>query len=123
MPADALPPPLREHFEAPQHVGEPPGAQRRGEARNEACGDVVVVWLRLAGAETLIEAAGFKAQGCPASLAVASAACELLPGLAADGSLQERLAGRFEARFGRPRPAHRHALALVAEAARRAAGG
>ncbi len=122
MPVDALPPPLRDHFDRPRHVGEPPGAQRRGEARNEACGDVVVVWLRVGGSPPVVEAAGFKAQGCPASLAHASSACELLAGLPADGSLPRRLGEAHAAAFGPPRPAHRHALALVVEAVRRAVG-
>jgi len=119
MPADALPPELRAVFDASRHVGAPAGAQRRGEARNEACGDVVVIWLRVgagdAGAQ-LVEAAGFKAQGCPAAMAAAAGACEVLEGLRADERLGERLSEAFCARFGAPRAAHRHALALVCEA-------
>jgi len=122
MPVDALPPSLREHFERPRRVGEPAGAQRRGEARNEACGDVVVVWLRVGGSPPVVEAAGWKAQGCPATLAMASSACEVLDGLPADGTLPARLETVHAAAFGPPRPAHRHALALMAEAVRRAAG-
>ena len=121
MPKGALPPALRDHFDRPRNVGAPAGAQRRGEARNEACGDVVVVWLRVAG--PVVDAAGFKAQGCPAALAMASAACDLLAGMQADGTLPERLRQAHAAAFGVPAAAHRHALALVVEAAGRAAGG
>ena len=114
---------LREHFERPRNVGEPEGgADLRGEARNAACGDHLVVYLRLearaggGAAARAIAAAGFRAQGCPAAMATASAACGELAGLAVGPSLPEELARRFEARYGAPRPAHRHALALVAEA-------
>jgi len=115
---EPLPASLREVFDASRHVGAPVGAQRRGEARNEACGDVVVIWLRVGdGAEPLVEAAGFKAQGCPAAMAAAAGACEVLAGLRVDAQLGEQLAAAFSERFGAPRAAHRHALALVCEAA------
>jgi NifU-like protein involved in Fe-S cluster formation len=113
MPAEALPPTLREHFDRPRHVGAPEGAGLRGEARNEACGDILVLWLRVGGSPARVEAAGWKAQGCPATLATASAACEVLPGLPADSSLPARLEGAHAAAFG---------VARV-EAARRAIGG
>jgi hypothetical protein len=78
----------------------------------------VVIWLRVgAGEAPVIEAAGFKAQGCPAAMAAAAGACEVLAGLRADGRLGDQLAAAFSARFGAPRAAHRHALALVCEAA------
>lgn len=119
---------LREHFQAPRHVGEPPGgADLRGEARNPACGDHLVVFLKLAPVAggraegpCRIEAAGFLAQGCPAAMATGSAACEVLIGLTADASLPQAIESRFEATFGPPRAAHRHALALVTEAVRQA---
>jgi len=106
---------LRDHLQRPRNVGEPEGgADLRGEARNAACGDIVVLFLRLdraPGSPPLIAAAGFLAQGCPAAMAMASASCELLPGLAADAALPEALAARLTAHVGAPRPAHRHALA------------
>ena len=115
---DPLPASLRAVFDASRHVGAPAGAQRRGEARNEACGDVVVIWLKVgAGDAPRIEAAGFKAQGCPAALAAAAGACEVLAGLPADAGLGEALRAAFTARFGEPRAAHRHALALACAAA------
>ncbi len=130
---DRFPEHLRTHFEAPHHVGEPPGgADLRGEARNQACGDHVVVFVKLETAPTaagraappspVVAAAGFRAQGCPAAMAMASAACSVMAGLAVDDQLAAALARRFELRFGAPRPAHRHALALVCEAVRGAVG-
>ena len=111
---------LRQHFERPERVGEPEGgADRVGEARNAACGDRLVVYLRCepapGGAER-VAAAGFRAQGCPAAMATASAACSVISGLAADERLPAALAARFEQHFGAPAPAHRHALALFSEA-------
>ena len=122
MPADALPPALRAAFDASRHVGPPPGADRRGEARNAACGDVVVLWLATAadGDARVVRAAGWQAQGCPAAMVTAAAACEVLPGLRADATLAEELARGFASRFGAPKPAHAHALALLCEAARTA---
>jgi NifU-like protein involved in Fe-S cluster formation len=106
---------LRRHFEAPGRVGEPEGgADRVAEARNAACGDHLVLYLRLrAGA---VAAAGFRAQGCPATMATAAAACEALEGLPADAALPQALRARFVEDHGAPPPAHRHALALVMQA-------
>jgi NifU-like protein involved in Fe-S cluster formation len=113
---------LRAHFDAPHHVGEPPGgADLRGEARNPACGDHLVIYLALADGR--VKGAGFRAQGCPAAMATASAACELLEGLPADGSLPEALEPLFAERFGAPRAAHRHALLLSVSAVRDAVLG
>jgi NifU-like protein involved in Fe-S cluster formation len=152
---ERFPEALRDHLQRPRNVGEPAGgADLRGEAHNPACGDIVVLFLKLAAGDSapatrgapsgtagapsgapgappgtaprppeahavsVVVAAGFQAQGCPAAMASASAACELLPGLPADEHLPEALAARFEAAFGPSRPAHRHALALVREALR-----
>lgn len=116
----AFPEHLKQHFERPGRIGEPEGgADRVGEARNPACGDHLVVYLRCEpgpGGVERVAAAGFRAQGCPAAMATASAACSVIAGLAADGSLPRALAARFEERFGAPAPAHRHALALFSEA-------
>lgn len=115
---------LKQHFESPERVGEPEGgAELKGEAVNAACGDRLVVYLRCErvaedGALRRVQAAGFRAQGCPASMATASAACSVLEGLVVDRGLPEILTQAFEARFGAPLPAHRHALTLFAEALR-----
>ena len=60
-----LPDSLLQHLREPRHVGEPEGgASHRGQARNAACRDLLVIYLRVA--EERVEAAGFKATGCPA---------------------------------------------------------
>ena len=71
--ADSFPNALRECLLAGRHVGPPAPHARRGEARNPACGDIVVLWLELE--RGLVKAAGFKAQGCPAAMATAAGAC------------------------------------------------
>jgi NifU-like protein involved in Fe-S cluster formation len=123
---DRFPEHLREHFHAPRHVGEPPGgADLRGEARNPACGDHLVVFLKLSpetDGPRRVTAAGFLAQGCPAAMATGSAACEVMVGLEAGRALPQAIEQRFEAAFGSPAAAHRHALALVASAVQAALG-
>ncbi|MGQ0552468.1 MAG: iron-sulfur cluster assembly scaffold protein [Planctomycetota bacterium] len=110
---------LRAHFEAPRHVGEPVGgAQARGEARHPGCGDHAVLFLGLA--EGRITSAGFKARGCPLSLAAGSAYCELLPGQVVEQSLPEAIAQRFEAEFGQLGAARRHVVSLWTSALRAA---
>ena len=49
-------------------------------------------------------------------LGTASACTELLPGMAAEAALPERLRARFVEAYGEPAALHRHALALVTEA-------
>ncbi|MCB9896598.1 MAG: iron-sulfur cluster assembly scaffold protein [Planctomycetes bacterium] len=111
-----LPESLRAHVVAPRCAGEPDGGfTHRGEARNAACRDHLVLYLALDGASH-VRAAGFRATGCPAVMGTASAAAELLAGLVADASLPDALRARFTAAHGEPLPLHRHAWALVEEA-------
>jgi len=114
-----LPERLLQHLREPRHVGEPAGgASHRGEARNAACRDLLVIFLRVE--QGCVAAAGFKATGCPAALGTSSAATELLPGLAPDATLPERLRERFVEAYGEPAAMHRHALSLVMEAVEKA---
>ncbi len=109
-----LPEALREHFLSDRYVGRPPGHQFEGEARNAACGDHVVIFLAVE--QGRVSAAGFKARGCPASMAMASATCSLLEGLTVDEGLPQAFVARYESALGAPPAAHRHALALCSEA-------
>ncbi len=107
-----LPDYLQVHFDAPGRVGPPAtGFDRRGEARNPACGDHLVLFVHTD--DGFVREAGFKAMGCPAFMAIAAAATELLPGLAADAALPDRAARAYRERYGELAPMHRHALALV----------
>jgi NifU-like protein involved in Fe-S cluster formation len=105
---------LREHVQNPRRAGEPAVWQHRGEARNPACGDHVVVFLEVR--EGRVIGSGFLARGCPAAMGLASAAGTLLEGLAADATLPGAARERYEAAWGKPRPAHRHALSLYSDA-------
>jgi len=106
-----LPDSLRAHRLAPVHPGEPARVDRRGEARNPICRDHVIVYLQLDGDR--IEAAGFRATGCPAAMAYASAACEWLTGRALTGALPAEILAALSAAHGDPGAARRHALAMV----------
>ena len=110
-----LPDALLAHLRDPRNVGQAPGGQtHRGEARNAACRDHLVLSLRVEGGQVV--SAGFKAAGCPATLGMGSAVTELLPGLECGPGLAERLRSRFIDAYGEPAALHRHALAMVAEA-------
>jgi nitrogen fixation protein NifU and related proteins len=79
-----------DHFLNPRHVGEVAGAEAVGEAGPSESGDSLRLSLRIAG-EKIVEAK-FRVFGCPAAIASASMATELLTGM----TLAE--AGRFSNR-------------------------
>jgi len=112
-----LPDSLRAHLLEPCNPGEPARVDRRGEAHNPICRDHVILYLQLdrpdAADGARIEAAGFRATGCPAALAYASAAIEWLDGRTLDASLSGALRDALKECFGEPGAARGHALALV----------
>src|SRR5262245_5089533 len=69
-------PKVLEHLENPRHVGEMPDATAYGEATNPVCGDLLLLYLRVAGG--IIVEANFKVQGCPPSVAAGSALTEMI---------------------------------------------
>lgn len=75
---EALPPLLRRHFLDPRCAGPLEGAELRGSASNEACGDRLELGLWLAHGR--IAKAAFQARGCSALIAAASVVCERLEG-------------------------------------------
>ena len=117
-----LPDSLRAHLLEPCNPGEPARVDRRGEARNPVCRDHVVLFVQLdapadseraPGAAPRIEAAGFRATGCPAAMAYASAATEWLGGRTLDAGTAAALRDALLERFGDPGAARRHALTMV----------
>jgi nitrogen fixation NifU-like protein len=68
-----------EHLENPRNAGVLEKASARGEATNPVCGDLLHLYLKVA--DDRILAASFQAQGCPPTLAAASALTELISGL------------------------------------------
>jgi NifU-like protein involved in Fe-S cluster formation len=68
-------------FRAPRHAGPPPGGARVGRGGDRRNGAEVELWVALDGDR--IAGAGFRAFGCPYTVALADAACEALRGRAA----------------------------------------
>lgn len=68
-----------EHLENPRNVGEMDGATACGEATNPVCGDLLRLYVKVAGGR--ITAASFKVQGCPPSVAAGSVLTEMITNL------------------------------------------
>ena len=107
-----LPDPLAAHLVDPRCVGEVDPPRGRGRGTNEACGDLLEVWVgERAGRLTL----RFRAQACAAVVAVASFACERLDGATRDELEAFDLGREVDALGGLPRH-RRHALRVFERA-------
>ncbi len=73
-----FPPQVIDHFEHPRCAGELPNANTRVRVENPVCGDILELAARIEGG-TITEVR-FKAKGCVASMAAASALCEKING-------------------------------------------
>ncbi len=71
-------PQLLDHFQNPRNAGDVADADATAEVENPACGDVLRLTLKLGAGR--IAKIGFKAKGCVASMACASALTELAEG-------------------------------------------
>jgi len=71
-------PQLLDHFEHPRHVGELAAPDAAVEVANPACGDVMVLQLKLSGGR--ISEARYRAKGCVPAIACGSALAESLIG-------------------------------------------
>ena len=71
-------PRLLDHFERPRNAGALAGATASADVENPACGDLLRLELRVENGR--IAAAGFRAKGCVAAIACASALTELVEG-------------------------------------------
>jgi nitrogen fixation NifU-like protein len=69
-------PELIDHFEHPRNVGEVPDADARVEVQNPACGDIMLLTLKLADGR--ISDARYRTRGCVASIACGSLLTEWL---------------------------------------------
>jgi nitrogen fixation NifU-like protein len=69
---------LLDHFQNPRNVGELADADATASLENPACGDILLLSLKVSGGR--ITHALFKAKGCVATLACGSALTELLVG-------------------------------------------
>lgn len=104
-----FPPQYMDHFENPRHNGQLDGATHSAEGEDPACGDRL--WLDLRVVEGVIEAAGFRVQGCSGSIAAASAMSELLHGKPARADVVSR--ADIDAALGGVPSSKRHALRLA----------
>jgi nitrogen fixation NifU-like protein len=69
-------PQLIEHFEHPRNVGELPDADARAQVENPACGDIMLLTLKLSDGR--IAEARYRTRGCVASIACGSLLTEWL---------------------------------------------
>ena len=69
---------LLDHFQNPRNPGDLANANASAEIENPACGDVLRLTLKIEDGR--IAAIGFKAKGCVASMACASALTEMIAG-------------------------------------------
>jgi nitrogen fixation NifU-like protein len=69
---------LLDHFQNPRNTGEVPGADAVAEIENPVCGDVLRLTLKIKAEQ--VEEIRFRAKGCVAAIACASALTELVAG-------------------------------------------
>lgn len=93
MTADTLQQRIQDHYEDPYHRGRCEHPTHTAEARNEQCGDVIAIELRVSGEQ--IEEVWFDGEGCQLSQSTASMLSERLEGKrtqeVADWSLRNAL--------------------------------
>lgn len=106
---------LLDHFENPRHAGELPAANLRVKVENPVCGDELQLSAKFS--ET-IDAIGFQARGCVASMACGSALTELLLGRKL-AELSDLRAANVETAVGGLPPESKHAAILAADAVRK----
>lgn len=105
------------HLAAPVGAGGLAHADTTGTSGSVACGDAVEIDLAIAGG--VVRDAGFRAFGCGAATAAASAACEALRGTTVMDGLRLSADG-IDASLGGVGEARRHGPDLVADAVARA---
>ena len=69
-----------DHFSNPRNMGEIADADARAQGGNPVCGDVVKLWIKLGPDKKTIKEIKFKAFGCGACIASASAMTEMVKG-------------------------------------------
>jgi nitrogen fixation NifU-like protein len=74
-----------DHFRNPRNVRSMEHPDGVGRAVNEACSDVVTIYIRVKA--DVIEDVSFKAQGCVACIAAASVTTELVQGKSLEDAL------------------------------------
>ncbi len=106
-------PQLLDHFEHPRNSGELADADIRVRTENPACGDILELAIKMdAGRITAIR---FRAKGCVAAMACASAMTQLAEGKSPEEALAIGKDAVIEAVGGLP-PASGHAAQLAMDA-------
>ena len=68
-------------FQNPTHAGEMKDANAVGTVGNQACGDIMQLFLKINEETNKIEKASFKTFGCAAAIASTDVACEMIEGM------------------------------------------
>ena len=79
-------PQVLDHFQNPRNPGVVPDADARVEIENPACGDVLELTARVANGR--VEEIRFRAKGCVAAMACASALTEIVSGISVSDARQ-----------------------------------
>src|ERR1017187_10687251 len=108
-------PQLLDHFERPRNSGELPDADAQVRIENPACGDILELAIKMIGGR--IGEIRFRAKGCVAAMACASAMTELAKGKSQQEALGISKAEVVDAVGGVP-PASGHAAQLAIEIGR-----
>jgi len=104
---------LLDHFQNPRNSGEIADADAIAEVENPVCGDVLRITLKTSAGK--IARMQFKAKGCVASIACASALTELADGKSIDQARKLQPGDICTAVGGLP-PASTHAAQLAVDA-------
>lgn len=75
-------------FQNPKNAGALKGANATGQVGNQACGDIMKVYLKINDETKIIEDASFKTYGCAAAIASTDVACDLIKGKTIDEALK-----------------------------------
>ncbi len=74
-------------FKNPKNVGELAGANAVGKVGNEACGDIMQIFMKI-NDDGVIEDASFKTFGCAAAIVSSSVACDIIKGKTIEEALK-----------------------------------
>lgn len=102
-----------DHFEHPRNVGELSPADAEVRVENPVCGDIMKLWVRLAGDR--ITEARFRTRGCVASIAASSCLTEMIKNKSVAEARSIRREQLLEALGGLPN-ASQHAAHLAMDA-------
>ncbi|MGB7602911.1 MAG: iron-sulfur cluster assembly scaffold protein [Candidatus Sulfotelmatobacter sp.] len=106
-------PQLLDHFQNPRNAGEIADADATADIENPACGDMLRLTLKVTDGR--IVQAKFKAKGCVAAIASASALTEMLAGTSLENAISLRREDVSMAVGGLPQ-ASTHAAQLAIDA-------